>query len=892
MSWIRRLRNLLRSDHHARELDRELEFHVQERADDLVAGGMNRQSAEVEARRRFGNYGNQKEQTRDADVFVWLDTLIDDVRYAARMLRNAPGFALVAILSLALGIGANTAIFSLVNAVILRSLPVKHPEQIVQLAMTDSNSTFTNPLWEQIRDHQTVFAGAFAYGPQQYNMAPSGEARAAAVDVVSGDYFRTLGVRSVLGRTLTVNDDQRGCPAIAVLSYAFWQQEFGGQRDVLGKTVMLNGNAVPIVGVAQEGFAGLDVGKSTQIFVPICSVAVLRGSFASIEGRSNWWLSVMARAKPGDPIDHMKAGLSTIAKGVFEATIPPRWRQEQKDRYAANGLTVIPASNGLSDLRRRYSKALYTLLGIVSLVLLIACANVANLLLARSAARQREMAVRVALGAARMRVVRQLLTESLLLSIAGALIGFVFAQWGSRLLVGFLSSAGNPIFLDLGIDYDVLAFTILVALVTGMLFGLMPAWRASRVAPNAALKANGRGVIEGQGRFAIGKLLVAAQIAISLALVVGAGLLIGTFRNVSSLDAGFRAADVLLVSMRRPGAPVPRDQAVQTNDAILTRLRSLPGVASASMSTITPLGRTSWNEEMVVDGFTPADPDDGVAFFNSTTSDYFRTLQTPILSGRDFNSGDRFGTPLVALVNETMARHFYKTENAIGKTFRYRAGARTSAPYEIIGVVKDAKYQTLREKTLPTVFVPISQDSGSLGGLNVELRIPAGASAAAPRVRSVINEVDPRMSMTVTTFESQVAATLTRERLLATLSGFFGGLALLLSMIGLYGVLSYNVARRRGEIGVRMALGAGQRRIASMVLSEVGGVLATGFVIGVGLSFLSTKLIASFLFGVKPTDATTLVGSITVLAIVALFAAYLPARRASHVDPVEALREE
>jgi putative ABC transport system permease protein len=891
MSLSRRLANLLRSNRHADDLDRELSFHLRERADDLVAGGMSREVAEREARKRFGNYASQKENARDADIFVWLDTLVDDVRYAARTLRNAPGFTLVAILSLALGIGANTAIFSLINAVVLRSLPVKHPEQLVQIVMADSNPTFTNPLWEQIRDHQTVFDGMLAYAAKEYNMAPAGETRPAAVHLVSGDYFRTLGVQPVVGRTLTAADDQRGCPSIGVLSYSFWQTEFAGESNVLGKTVMLNAFPMQIVGVAQEGFAGLDVGRAAQIFVPICAATVLRGPFASLDNRSVWWLTIMARGKPGDSIEHMHAGLSTIAKGVFEATVPQGWRQAQKDRYARNGLVVAPASTGLSNLRRTYGKALYILLGIVSLVLLIACANVANLLLARAAVRQRETAIRIAIGAARMRVVRQLLTESLLLSLSGAAIGLLFAQWGSRLMVRFLSASTNQIFLDLGVDHAVLAFTIGVALVTGVLFGVGPAWRAARVPPNAALKANGRGVVEGNARFRVGKFLVASQIAISLALVVAAGLLIGTFRNVSTLDAGFKPADVLLVSVQHTGAPPSSSDAMAKTDAILARLRAIPGVLSASMSTVTPLGNTSWNEEMLIDGFTPSDADDGVAYFNATASDYFRTLRTPIIAGRDFNSGDRIGTPPVALVNETMARKFYKTPNPVGKTFRYRVGARSSDPVEIIGVVKDAKYQTLREKTLPTAFVAIAQDSDRFG-VNFELRIPSGASAAAEIVRSAITDVDPRMSTTMTSFESQVASSLTRERLLATLSGFFGGLAILLSMIGLYGVLSYNTARRRSEIGVRMALGAGQRRIALMVLSEVGGVIAAGFLVGIGLSFLSTKLIASFLFGLEATDAMTLVASMAALALVAMIAAYLPARRASRVDPIEALREE
>ena len=892
MSWIRRLANLVRSNRHARDLDRELAFHLQERVDDLVAAGMTPERARVEARRRFGNYGVQKENTRDADVFQWLDSVIDDVRYAARMLRNSPAFAVVAIVSLALGIGANTAIFTLINAVILRSLPVTHPEQLVRVVMGKDQGTFTNPIWEQIRDQQTVFTGAFAFSGQRFNLAASGPVRNAFGSLVSGDYFQTLGVQPELGRLLTKADDQRGCPPIAVLSYGFWKTEYGGDPRVIGKTISLETHPFTIVGVAQPGFVGLDVGKATQLFAPLCADLVLRGPGSVLDRRSTWWLSVMARQQPGKPLTFAQNGLKAIAASVFDATVPANWRPNQQVEYRKSTLNAVPAANGLSDLRTQYKQALFILLVIVGLVLIIACANVANLLLARAAVRQREMAIRVALGAARRRVVRQLLTESLLLSLTGSLLGLLFARWGSRLLVAFLSPPGNPIFLDLVLDRTVLLFSIGVAVATGLAFGLSPAWRAARVAPNAALKANGRGVVEGQRRFTIGKALVIGQVAISLSLVVAAALLLGTFRNLSKLDAGFRTDDVLLVSVNQPGQRPSNAEATATNAALLSKLRSLPGVASASISQLTPLGNMSWNEEMLIDGFTPKSMDDGVAYFNEVSDGYFTTLGTPILAGRDFNNGDRVGAPLVAIINETMARHFYRSVNAIGRTFRYRVGNKTSEPYQIVGVVKDAKYQSLREKTLATAFIAMAQDSAPGAAIEVALRIPGGASAAAPGVKAAIAEVNPRLSMTTVTFATQVANSLTRERLLATLSAFFGALALALAMIGLYGVMSYTVARRKSEIGVRMALGAGQRRIASMVLSEVAAIIVVGFIAGIGLSLAATRFISSFLFGVKPTDASTFVASMLVLGTVAGLAAYLPARRASRVSPMEALREE
>jgi putative ABC transport system permease protein len=892
MSWARRLFNVLRSNRHSRDLDRELEFHLAELVDELVAAGMTPRDAAAEARRRFGNYGVQKERTRDIDILAWLDSIVDDLRYAVRALAHSPGFALVAILSLALGIGANTAIFTLVNAVMLRSLPVTNPDELVQITMAKDGGTFTNPIWEQLRDRQTVLAGALAYSSfTRFNLAAGGEVQMATGNLVSGDYFHVLGVRPSVGRLLSIADDQRGCAPIAVLSYAFWQMAYGGDPNVVGKMIPLDSHPFRIVGVAQEGFTGLDVGRATQVFAPLCADLVLHGPGSGLDRRGNWWLYVLGRPKPGVTTAQVRAGLGVLAPTIFEATTPPNWRPNEQRDYRSRTFDITPAATGLSSVRNQYRLALMTLMVIVGLVLLIACANVANLLLARAAARQRELAIRVALGAARSRVIRQLLTESLLLSLSAAAVGLVFARWGSRLLVAFLSPAGRPIFLDLGLDTRVLGFSTVVAVLTGLAFGMAPAWRAARLHPSTALKANARGVIEGRHRFSLGTALLVAQVAISLTLLVGAGLLLGTFRRLETVDAGFRADDVLLVSMSRStlrgGAPLSN----QFTEA-LTRAQAIPGVTSASLSTLTPLGNSSWNEDMLIDGFTPTSEDDGIAFFNSVSPGYFRTLETPLLAGRDFNTDDRSGAPQVAIVNETLARHFYRTTNVIGRIFRYQAGTTIHGPFQIVGVVKDAKYQTLREETLPTAFVPVAQDSSLGSTMNLELRVSGAAMSVAPRMKALLHDIDPAISLSLTPFATQVDNSLTRERLLATLSAFFGGLALLLATMGLYGVMSYRVARRRNEIGIRMALGAGERRVARMVLGEVTAVVCVGLALGVALAGALTRLLGAFLFGVGATDRATFAGSMALLAIVALLAAYLPARRASRVDPMAALRDD
>jgi putative ABC transport system permease protein len=807
------------------------------------------------------------------------DSLLQDLRYAIRALRSAPAFASVAILSLALGIGANTAIFSLIDSVMLKTLPVAHPEELLQVTTVQYHDAFSNPLWEQVRDRQDVFSSIFAFSLNRYNLSQGGEVRYAMGNRVSGQYFEALGVHTILGRTLTVADDMPGCPGTAVLSHDFWQRAYGGRDDVLGKPISLDGHPFEIVGVTQPGFSGVTIGEAVDVTVPICTEAIVLPENNSLRKATDWWLNVIARTKSGISSSQAVARLNTLAPEIFKATLPFNLKADKASRYQANTFTIAPAGNGISKIRLQYRLALITLMVVVGAVLLIACANVANLLLARGAARQREIAIRMALGSGRARIIRQLLTESLLLSLSGAALGLVFAQWGTHALVGYLSTSRSSVFLDLSVDGRMLAFTAAVAIVTGLLFGLAPAWRGTRVQPQTAMKANSRGVIEGS-RFGLGKALVMLQVALSLVLVVGAGLMLSTFWKLTSMDTGFNRQNVLLVRIDIRNAKYPIERRPAAWQQMLDRVRAIPGVLSASMSGLTPISRSSWTETITINGATVG----GIAY-NSVSSAYFDTIGTPIIAGRDFNKYDTPQSPPVVLVNETFARKFFPNENPIGKTYKWPV---LTEPVEIVGVVKDARYYNLREPVPPTSYRAESQEKPRFFA-TIEIR---SNTNLIPAIKSAMAEVNRDVTLNFTSFSTQVDESLVRERLLATLSGFFGALALLLATIGLYGVMSYNVARRRNEIGIRMALGAEQSRVLRMVLGEVCLLIFMGLGAGFAATLATTRYVSSFLYGLTPNDPWTLGSAAALLAMVAIFAGYLPARRASRLDPMTALREE
>jgi predicted permease len=892
MSWLVRIRNHFRDNAVSREIRREMQFHLAERADDLVASGMAPDAAQREARRKFGSLAYQGERTRDRDLFGWLDTLIGDLRYALRALRAAPAFATVAILSLALGIGANTAVFSVINALVLRSLPVNHPEELVAVVRGEGGSIFTNPLWEAIRDRQDMFSGIFATGMTSFNLTAGGEARRVDASTVSGDYFATLGVPVVAGRLIARADDYRGCPGVAVLSEGFWSSRYAADPGVIGKPILIEGHPFEIIGVSDGRFSGVSVGQRPQIYVPICTEKIIRGANSQLDERSSWYLEIVGRPKPGLTHAQIEARFATLAPDIIESTIPPHWPASALAYYRSAKFRVESAARGFSFVRDMYTKALYVLMAIVGLVLLIACANVANLLLARATVRRREMAVRVALGAGRGRLARQLITESLLLSTIGAVVGIALAVWGSHILVRLLSRGGDGVALDLGVDTRILLFTIGIATVTGLLFGLVPAWRAGRIDPQAAMKAQGRGLAEGHSRFAIGKALVIAQIALSLVLIMGAGLLIASWRKLATVDPGFRSEGVLLVDANIRNTNTPPDQRLVLHQQMIDAVRRVPGVRSASGSQVTPVGHSTWNDVFRTEGFVSKSEDDATSWVNAVSDSYFRTLDIPILAGRDFDTRDTPTSAKVAIVNEAMARKFFKTPAAVGRRFEKQQGSGWSQPIEVVGVVGTTKYRSMRDSAQPIVYFPRAQESADAQEISLEIRGAAGATSLVPNITKAMASINPRITLNITTLDGQLKASLTVPRAIAMLSGFFGTLAVLLATIGLYGVMAYTVARRRNEIGVRIALGAEQSRVVRLVLGEVAMIVVAGVLVGVGLSLGVTRLVTSFLYGMKATDPATLVASAVVLVLVGLAAAALPARRAARLDPVAALREE
>jgi len=898
MSFLRRVLNLGRSNALQRDIDREMAFHIEERVEELVATGMPRALARSAALRQFGNRTIQAEDTRRADLVSWADSFLGDVRYGLRALRRSPVFTVVAVASLAIGIGFNTSIYSLIDAVVLRPLPVPAPRELLQVVTSDAEDAdgyFSNPLWEQLRDNVTGFHGLAAFSETELNLADAGEARIAPGLWVSGDYFRVFGMQPAVGRLLTAEDDRRGCTGVVVLGHTFWQNEFGGQRDIVGKTISLRGKPFEIVGTLPAGhFRGPEVGREPVLYAPLCANGYLPGFGNNLDGRSNWWIRVIGRRDPTLTLEQVRARVKAVAADAYGNTVPPRWAESHKADYARRTFNVRQVEHGLSGLRERYSKALVVLMGTVAILLLIACANIANLLLARATTREREVAIRMAIGADRRRLMRQLLTESALLAILGAAAGLLVARWGSAALVALIASPTSPVSLDLALNLRVLGFTAAAAVLTAVIFGLIPAWRGTRIEPQSAMKAGGRGVVEGatRGRFTMAKSLVAAQVALSMVLLVGAGLLVGSLRNLRTIDAGFDPSGVLLVNADMRRAAWPEEQRGSMRLQLLARVRAIPGVESASLADLTPIAGNAWNNQIFVDGFIPMSEQDGVVWFNEVSDGYFATLDIRLLSGRDFGPTDVPTSPRVAIIDELTAKKFFGAGSPIGKQYRTKSGDTFDDPFTVIGVVESAKYRSLRETNSETVYQAASQTAGPLAYANVQLRTSGDPLALIPAVRRMLSEFDPASTVEFSTLSRSLDRSLARERMLAVLSAAFGAVALALSMLGLYGVMSYAVARRWNEIGVRLALGAERGRVLAMVLGDVARVVVVGVVIGAAGALAGGKLVQSFLFGLSPMEPSVLALAVGTLLAVAVAAGLVPAWRASRVDPAVALRDD
>jgi predicted permease len=829
-----------------------------------------------------------------------MSSLGRDLKFALRQMRRTPIVSGVALLSLALGIGANVAIFSLVNALILKALPIHEPERLVQLQLTHPTSpnhttSFTNPQWEYLRDHQDIFIGVTAVGYARFNLNATGESRLVPGLYVSGRFLDTLGLTPIIGRGFTAEDDRRGSEPIAILSYGFWQREFGGDRGVLGRTVSLDGNAFTIVGVTPQEFFGVRVGTTFDVMIPLANEAIIRGAESSLDRRSSWWLSMFGRLTPGQTMAQAESRLRALQPQLREATMPQDWRPQDQATYIQDPFGVIPAATGISTLRDRYRLPLYVLLGIVGLVLTIACANMANLLLAQSVARRRELAVRLSLGAGRRQLIRQLLLESIMLSLTGAIAGLVIAAWGSRALVAMLSTRTNFTFLDLSMDWRVFGFTATVGIITGLLFGVFPAMRGTSVAPADALRDHSRGIVSGGGRLNAGHALVALQVALAFVLVFGSTLFVRTLVSLTAQGMGFESERVLIatVDLRRTkveaSARLPMFQ--QVRDAVA----AVPGVDAAAATFVTPVGGSTWGLRLTVPGFNAPETERG-SLFNAITPDYFRAMRTPLLTGRDFTASDAANRPVVAIVNEAFAKKFYAGQNPVGKTFvweRFGTGeGRHDRQFEIVGLVADAKYRTLREEPQATFYAPIAQMQDISSSLRLAIKTAADPWSSRPAILHAIGGVNKEIAVEFRTFDEDLGAAVMQERLVASLSAFFGGLALLLAALGLYGVMSYSVTRRRNEIGIRMALGAEPDTVITLVLRHVALITVAGLITGAIVAVGTGRFINSLLFNLATYDRTMIAVTAITLAAAAAVAGYLPARRAARIDPMVALREE
>ena len=849
---------------------------------------------------------------------------MQDLRVAVRMLRAAPIVTGIAILSLALGIGANTAIFSLVNSLLLRTLPVAEPERLVILS-TDASTSRRNTdawsygLWEEIRLRAPqMFDGAVAWSAtgnqDRLNLSTAGgEVQPVDGAYVSGDFFATLGVPALLGRTFTSADDVRGGGSdgpVAVISYGMWQRRFGGDGNVIGTSIVIERIPFTIIGVTPPEFFGAEVGRMFDVALPLTANQLIRGKDSAIDG-SSAWLYIMVRLKPGQSAEAATSLLRSVQPQIREAVVPatlppqaqdPAFRQLADQVFLKNPFTLVPASLGTSQLRRRYERPLLATLVIVGLVLLIACGNIANLLLARATARRHELSVRLALGATRWRLVRLLLVEALVLAGTGALAGLVFARWAGPMLVAQLSTSVTRVTLDLSLDWRVLAFTVAVTATTAVLFGTAPAFRARRVAPIDALKEQGRGAL-GDARTGLSSGLVVAQVALSMVLIVAAGLLVGTFGRLATLPLGFDTDRVLIVNVDVTRAPIDPANRIPFFHQLVAAVAAVPGVARAGGSMATPVSGSSSLGFIDLPGAPPPQPEPGpVPFWNSRsimthqiTPGWLATYGTAVLAGRDVDERDAQGALPIALVNEAYARKFLNGRNPIGESVVFAGDE--APPRAIVGVVSDAVYVSVRDGVRPTVYIPLAQHDARgpaavTANVNISVRSSAGSPALlAPRVAAALTGVDRNLAFTFRPLQDRVDASLTQERLVALVTGFFGTLALLLAGLGLYGVTSYAVTRRRAEIGIRMALGAEPANVVRLVLVQVFVLVALGVIIGTAASVWSSQFLASLLYDLHPRDVVTLVSAAVTLTVVGAIAGWLPAYRASRIDPAHVLRD-
>jgi predicted permease len=848
MGILRRILALGNRSRIARENEEEMREHIAMRIENSMAKGMSADEAAREARRRFGNPAVFKERVEAEDAALGLDSFFRDARYALRGFRKSPGFTTVAILTLALGIGANTAVFQLIDAVRLRSLPIADPQQLAEVRIIGGThgfgvgngafAEFTVPMWQELKRNHDPFSGVFAWRGASVQVGKAGQARRVDAIEVTGNFFNVLGVAPIAGRLIEPQDEGAcGIPTKVAVSYPFWMTHLGGQPITPQTTILAEDHVVQVLGVTPPSFFGLEVGHRFDVAYPTCTPPHPRHEL--------FILNVMGRLKPGWTIERASAYFGALSGGIFQSTAPTGYDAEHLKTYLSFKLAAYPAGAGVSTLREAYNSSLQLLLAITGLVLLIACANLANLMLARASTRQREMAIRIALGASRGRLLRQMLIESSMLALSGAALGVAIAQPLSRLLVTSLNTSQSSIQLAIAPDWRVLLFAAAVASLTAVVFGTMPALRGSKADPNTALKAGACGLSAGRERFTVQRFMVVTQVAVSMVLLVGALLFVRSYRNLVNADPGMRESGISTGFFGFYPMHVKPENMAEFKRQLIELVRAVPGVQNAGSTSFTPLGNGSWEHNIEVGGVR------GASKFTYASPTYFATMGIPLLSGRNFNDQDTNASPFVLIVNQAFIRKYLDGAPAIGQQVHVMPEPQyPERIYHIVGTMPDTKYNSLRDATPPMAFAPAAQMPVTADGPGMALMIATGpGQATIEDVRRAVLAKYPAMNIQFFDFRQGILDNLVGDRMLAMLSGFFGFLAALLVVVGLYGVLSYFVSQRRNEIGIRIALGARRRRVVGLVMRDTVSMLALGVVIGAALALVAGRTASTMLFG-------------------------------------------
>ena len=886
-----RFRSIFRRSAVERDLDDEIRMHVEEQTRQNLTRGMTHDEARLAALRAFGGVEQRKEECRDARGIRVMEDFVADLRYASRMMRRAPAFTAVAVLSLALGFGANTAIFSLLDALLLKSLPVHEPDQLFAL-----RGTAHYPVYQAIRQHNRWFIDLFATSGVSRLDVEVGNTlpERTSVSLVSGSYFSVLGVRPVIGRTFTTSDDQApGAHPVAVVSFGYWQRRFASDPDLVGRTIRITGTPITIVGVTPPGFFGERVGAAPDLWVPLTMWGQVVPGRNLLRSPGTGWLSLVGRVKPGIKLAEAEAALTALFRQFLLDMLGPNMADDDRRDFERAAVTLAPAHNGLSSLRGEFSRPLLILMACVALVLLIACANVANLLLARAAARRREIGVRLAIGMGRGRLVRQLATETLLLSGMGALVGLALGSWVREVLLRLVSTDGTRVPLAAAMDARVLLFAAALLLVTGLIFGLAPAWQTTRVDLATSIGRQRLPDSPGNRRFTVSSLLVAGQVALSLVLLVGAGLFLRTLANLRDVNLGFHPDRLLIVDVDRSAA-YPGAEYAALARRLLQRMKTIAGVESATFSENGALGgRDSGTSRMRPDDFIPGADGIPQAQYDIVGPEYFGTMGITRFMGRDIDERDDSAAPRVVAINEAMARRYFGRSNPLGRRMLWGVG-KTQGEMEIIAVVRDVKQRSPRDEAELRFYVPYLQHPArELASVRFIVRTSGSPEAVLDRVQQTIRSEDPRLSIgSIDIVTDLVDRTLVRERMIATLSAAFGVLAVALACVGLYGLVSYRVVRRTSEIGVRMAFGAARCSVLWMIVRQDLALVAAGIAAGVPLALAASGLTQSLLFGVAASDSATIVAATLAIVLAGFLAGFVPAWRAMRIEPAAALRHE